>query len=180
MAHDAENRRLVEQACVEFERDLRAFLNGVLRDVHQVDDAFQLTVVQAIQASSQVKRATVRGWLFRIALNVARELKRGQGRQAKLHKSVWESGLSVDTMDAADGLSHAVSKENQEAVRSALIRLDERYREVVVRRIQRNQTFAVIAEEMGKPLGTVLTWMRRALAELREMDELRRLPNDEN
>lgn len=175
MPHDAENRKLVEQACVEFERDLRAFLSGVLRDVHYVDDAFQKTVVQAIQAASQVNPATVRGWLFRIALNVARELKRGQARQAKLHKSVWESSPADSNSDALDGLFHAVSKENQKAVRSALARLNDNYRDVVFRRIQKDQTFAVIAEELGKPLGTILTWMRRALAELREMDEIRDL-----
>lgn len=175
MTHDAENRKLVEQACVEFERDLRAFLSGVLRDAHSVDDAFQKTVVQGIQASPQVNPATVRGWLFRIALNVARELKRGQTRQAKLHRAFWESLPAENNADTLDGLFHAMSKENQKSVRSALARLNDNYRDVVVRRIQKDQTFAVIAEELDKPLGTILTWMRRALAELREMDEIKDL-----
>lgn len=180
MDHDAENRKLVEQACVEFERDLRAFLSGMLRDVHLVDDAFQRTVVQAIEASSQVKPATVRGWLFRVALNVARELKRGRTRQGKLHKAVWESMLSQSPADMADGFSHLVSGEDKRAIQRALSRLSDDYREVVVRKIQRGQTFAVIAKEMNKPLGTVLTWMRRALAELREMEEVRQVGDQES
>lgn len=178
MGHDAKNRRLVEQACVDFERDLRAFLNGMLRDVHLVDDAFQRTVVQAIQASSQVQPETLRGWMFRVALNVAREQKRGQKRQGKLHRAVWESTLSTGSVETTDGFSEVASEEEKQCVRRALARLDNNYREVVTRRIHQGQTFAVIAEQMNKPLGTILTWMRRALAALREMDELKQVVDD--
>ncbi|MEO2015411.1 MAG: RNA polymerase sigma factor [Fuerstiella sp.] len=178
MPHDVEIRRLVEQACVEFERDLRAFLIGVLRDPHLVDDVFQKTVVKAIEASSTVNPETVRGWLFQIALNEAREQKRGVSRQGRLQRTVWESFSSGAELDREDGLFYAMSAEEEEAVRSALARLDENYREVVMRRVQKGQTFVMIAAEMNKPLGTVLTWMRRALIELREMDELRRLSDD--
>lgn len=178
MDHDAENRRLVEQACVEFERDLRAFLNGMLRDVHLVDDAYQKTVIQGIQASEQVQPATVRGWLFRVALNVVREQKRGLKRQGKLERAVWELDLSEGDVETADGFSEVAAEEDRAAVRKALARLSNDYREVVTRRIHQGQTFAVIAEEMNKPLGTILTWMRRALAELREMDEVKHLAND--
>jgi RNA polymerase sigma-70 factor (ECF subfamily) len=39
---------------------------------------------------------------------------------------------------------------------------------VVRKRIYEDKTFRVIAEEMGAPLGTVLTRMRSALAKLRK------------
>ncbi|MCP4784999.1 MAG: RNA polymerase sigma factor [Fuerstiella sp.] len=178
LPHDAEIRRLVEQACVEFERDLRAFLLGVLRDPHLVDDVFQKTVIKAIEASSAVNPETIRGWLFQIALNEARESQRRMSRQGRLQRAVWESFSSGAELDTEDGLSHIMSVEEDEAIRIALARLDGNYREVVMRRVQKGQTFAVIASEMNKPLGTVLTWMRRALIELREMNELRRLSDD--
>ena len=118
---------------------------------------------------------TVRGWLFKIALNEVRELKRGSSRQQRLQRAVWESSSLADEKD---GLFHAVSEEEKNLVREAVARLNDDYREVVVRRIQKGQSFAVIAEEMKRPIGTVLTWMRRALLELREMNEFRRLSND--
>jgi hypothetical protein len=31
---------------------------------------------------------------------------------------------------------------------------------------------------MNKPLGTILTWMRRALIDLRDMNEVRRLSDE--
>jgi len=178
LAHDVEIRRLVEQACVEFERDLRAFLTGLLRDPHLVDDVFQKTVIKAIEASAAVNRETIRGWLFQIAVNEARELKRTMSRQGRLQRAVWESFSPAAELDTEDGLSYAMSVEEDAAIQNALARLDENYREVVMRRVQKGQTFAVIASEMQQPLGTVLTWMRRALIELREMNELRRLSDD--
>lgn len=179
LPHDAENRRLVEQACVEFERDLRGFLLGVLRDRDLADEALQRTFVKGIEASDAVDPATVRGWLFKIALNEARELKRVTARQNRLHKAVWETlptGAAIDEQDAA---FYAVTEEQKLAVQEALLRLSDDFRDVVIRRIQRGQTFAKIAEEIDRPLGTVLTWMRRALIELGEMTEIRNLSKPE-
>ena len=65
MPHDDEIRSRVERTCVENERDLRAFLLGVLQDVHAVDDVFQKTVVKAIEAADQANPTTVRGGCFR-------------------------------------------------------------------------------------------------------------------
>ncbi len=66
--------------------------------------------------------------------------------------------------------------ENGEAVKliqQSLIRLPQEQQEVIRRRIYGGQTFAVIAEQMHLPLGTVLTWMRRGLLRLREDSQLR-------
>lgn len=174
MPHDAKSRLRVEQACVEFERSLRAFLMGMLRDPHLVDDVFQKTVVKAMESAADVNPPTMRGWLHQIALNEVRGMKRSESRQARLKKAVWELSTE-DAGDSNTGLNAALSGEEQLLIQEALNRLDENYREVVVRRIHRGQTFAVIAEEMEKPIGTVLTWMRRALNQLREMQEVRTL-----
>ncbi len=183
MPHDAEIRSLVERVCVEIDRELRAFLLGILKDVHLAEDAYQKTVVRAIEASDSASKATVRGWIFRIALNEARELKRVSKRQGRLNQAVWESFPDSDRLQTGktqDGPEWVAAREEQvEIVRSALQRLDGNYREVVVRRIQRGQTFAEIAADLNRPLGTVLTWMRRALLELREMEELRHLSDSE-
>ena len=175
---DPDHRGLVERACVLLESDLRNFLRGVLRDRDLADDALQRTMVKGIEAAADVNPQTVKGWLFRIALNEAREIRRTAQRQVRLHRAVWESlgqDSEVDRDTSAEGLS---DEDVRQAISRALESLDADYREVVVRRIQQGQTFAVIAEEMNRPLGTVLTWMRRALTELREYDDLRDLWTD--
>ncbi|MCR9201010.1 MAG: RNA polymerase sigma factor [Planctomycetaceae bacterium] len=176
MDHDPEIRPIVERSCVEFERDLKSFLLGVLRDVHVAEDAYQRTVIKALAAAETVDPEKIRGWLFRIALNEAREIKRGDARREKLKRAAWEADRSATT-DDTDSLQWAVGREEKAAVNAAMKRLNDDFREVVRRRIEQGQTFAEIAEQMDRPLGTVLTWMRRALIELREMTEIRKLGN---
>lgn len=174
MSHDAEKRRLVEQACVDFEQDLKAFVLGILRDGHHADDVFQRTVVQAIQSADHVQVESVRGWLFRIALNEARMLKRRDARQGRLRRSAWEVAEAHRSL-SPEGLTAAMSSENAAAVNQALQSLPDNYKAVVERRIKQNMSFADIADEINKPLGTVLTWMRRALAQLRDNKTLENL-----
>lgn len=174
LTHDLEIRPIVERSCVEFEADLKSFLLGVLRDVHLADDAFQRTVIKALAAADSVDPNKVRGWLFRIALNEAREIKRGDARRDKLRRAAWETELTKGSAGDAT-VNWAVDQEERAAVKEAMGRLSDDFREVVRRRIENGQTFAEIAEAMNRPLGTVLTWMRRALIELREMTEIRRL-----
>ena len=178
LTHDAEKRRLVEQACVDYERDLRAFLNGILRDSHFAEDTFQRTVVRAIESSSAANSATIRGWLFRIALNTARDLKRKLARENQRLRAVQELSAAPVVNHMYNDVANLVTEEERDLVRQALNQLNKNYRQVVIRRIQNGQSFAEIAEELDRPLGTILTWMRRALIELREMNIIRSLSDD--
>ncbi len=180
LSHDANIRGRVKQACVDFERDLRAFLAGVLRDPHLAEEAFQKTVVKAIEAGSPPGPEKIRGWLFQVSLNVARDLKREQARERKHRQTIQETAAAWSPPDSNDGISQLIQDEEKELVQQALGRLKSDHREVVLRRIQRGQTFAEIAADLDRPLGTVLTWMRRALSELQDMDIFRQFSNDDS
>ena len=179
MQHEADIRRLVERACVDYERDLRAFLNGVLRDSQLSEDAFQQTVVKAMESSSAVDATKIRAWLFRIALNTARDIKRKVGQEKRSQRTVHELASARTFGNIHDGVAQLITKEEQHLLQQALNRLNPDHREVVIRRIQQDQTFAEIADELNRPLGTILTWMRRALSELREMNIIRSLSDNE-
>ncbi len=56
--------------------------------------------------------------------------------------------------------------ETTERVRQALGELPPDQRQVVEMRIYEDKTFAVIADELSAPLGTILTRMRLALKRL--------------
>jgi RNA polymerase sigma-70 factor (ECF subfamily) len=70
-------------------------------------------------------------------------------------------------MAEADPAVAAVAAERDAAVRSALARLEEPYREVVALRFFGELSLAEIATESGRPLGTVKTHLRRGLLRLR-------------
>ncbi len=151
---------------------------GVLRDPHLVADAFQKTVIKAIEAASTANPDTIRGWLFQIALNIARDLKRELARRQRKQTDIDDLSATGATDRLYDGIATLITAEEKELVRQALSRLSPNYRDIVIRRVQHGQTFAEIAEDLDRPLGTILTWMRRALNELREMNVIRRLSDD--
>lgn len=172
MRNERDNSELVKRFCVELEGELRAFLLGILRNFHDVEDAYQRTVVRAIEACDDVHPETVRGWLFRIALNEARAAKRSESL-AKRKSVDWVELFNTSDHVTDEGLERLLSAEQRESLEHAVMRLPESQKEVVYRRIQLGQTFTEIASEMKRPLGSILTWMRRALISLREMHEIR-------
>ena len=175
MPQDLNVRALVRKACVEWESDLMIFLLGILKDRHQAEDALQRTMVSALRSAESAHAETLRGWMFRVALNEARQIQRADkqetGRRELLRNAAWfNRGDAV-----SDGEGQLLSKEVVSAVRNSMSRLPEEYRTVLMKRIYEGLSFAQIAEEMNVPLGTVLTWMRRAMLRLGEDRQLKEL-----
>lgn len=177
MQNEPDKSDLVKLRCVELESDLRAFLFGILRDFHEVEDAYQRTVVRAIEASSTVNLDTIKGWLFKIALNEARGAKRSQALATR-KKSDFQQLIEISESEEPDAIQQMLSSEQRTFIQEAVARLPDTQQEVIRRRIQQGQKFHQIAKEMDRPLGTILTWMRRALNGLREMQEIRSIDPD--
>ena len=177
-------RCLVEDSCVQWEADFKGFLLGILKSRDLAEDAFQRMVVRAIEASSSANCSTLRGWLFRIAQNEARQILREKTRDLKHQKGFAEqiaSGQSEqNTSTNAKWMLELglVKEETVEVIQRSIVRLPTEYQEVIRRRIYEDQTFAEIAEQMNQPLGTVLTWMRRGLLRLKEDSQLREFGDD--
>lgn len=177
--------RAVEALYREHAADLEAFLIGVLRDRHQASEVVQVVFRKALEflaelGSGEVKATgfpadellskwqSPRGWLFRVGWNEAMLVRRVQTRHQKLlRKAVWNRDL--DRPDQVAPESALVQNETVEAVRKAIGDLPEDQRNVVRSRIYEDKTFAVIAEELGLPLGTVLTRMRLAMQKLQRV-----------
>jgi RNA polymerase sigma factor (sigma-70 family) len=175
--------RAVEALYREHGADLEAFLIGVLRDRHQASEVVQIVFRKALEYLATLetgadgesaelttdellsKWQSPRGWLFRVGWNEAMLVRRVQTRhQNLLKKAVWNRDL--DRPEPAAPESGLVQDETVEAVRKAIGDLPEDQQIVVRSRIYEDKTFAVIAEELGLPLGTVLTRMRLAMQKL--------------
>ncbi|MDA1230395.1 MAG: RNA polymerase sigma factor [Planctomycetota bacterium] len=178
-------RSVVMGACVQWEADLKGFLLGVLKRPDLADDAFQKTVIRAIESAQTARAATIRGWLFRIALNEARQFLRQQKREIK-HRERFAEQVTSDHPERQTNPGAAqwmldfgvISDEMAQAIQRSLVRLPAEQQEVIRRRIYKGETFARIAEQMQMPLGTVLTWMRRGLLRLKEDSQLRAFVDD--
>jgi len=160
------------QLLAEHEPALRNFLGARCRDEDLAAELLQEVAARLVIATPRLSlNGNARGYLFRIAANVwhdhlRRELVR---RRAAVALESGEPALA----DAAD--ARLLERELRTAVRNAVRALPAVQRDVVELRQQGSLTFQEIADRLGRPLGTVLTQMRAALARistaLRTIDE---------
>ena len=152
-----------EQLLAEHTPALRNFLGARCRDDDLTADLLQEVAARLVTAAPRLSlNGNARGYLFRIAANVwhdhlRRELVR---RRAAVARDAGEPALAA----AAD--APLLEDELRAAVRRAVDDLPTVQRQVVELRQQRDLTFQQIADRLHRPLGTVLTQMRTALARI--------------
>jgi RNA polymerase sigma factor (sigma-70 family) len=161
---------------LEHADELRAFLTGVLRNGDLAGEVLQATFTRAIEAGHTAREETLKGWLFRVALNEALAVKRRQKVHDRSLREIAAGNLSKVRSDSP--VENVLRWETVERIRAALEDLPAEQRQVVRMRMYEEKTFAEIAQETGLPLGTVLTRMRLALrrlvAALGRLDEAER------
>jgi RNA polymerase sigma-70 factor (ECF subfamily) len=152
-----------EQLLAEHTPALRNFLGARCRDADLTAEMLQEVAARLVTASPRLSsNGNARGYLFRIAANVWRDHLRRE-----LVRRRWEGASREEEsarVPAAD--ERLLEGELRLAVRRAVNELPPAQREVVTLRHERCLTFQEIAERLGRPLGTVLTQMRAALAKI--------------
>lgn len=156
---------------VRHSRWLIAYMRGQSPTGADAEDAVQETWVRVIRSCGSYRGGSVRAYLVRIARSVAIDRFR-RARSTVSVDAEGEDGTSLaDTM--ADGLPTPLERvealANSEDIRLAVRSLPEGHREVLMMRIEGELSFREIAEIMGIPLGTALTWMHVATVRLREI-----------
>lgn len=162
MSEDQQKRLDPTRVWDEHAQDLYNFLVGLLRDQELAGEVSQATFARLIESLDQVRVESVRGWLFRVGFHEAMQRRRVAQRHRRLQQKVAQPEFSSATGPA----ELFEQKELTGRIRAALAELPPPQREVVIRRMYHEQTFAVIAAELNLPLGTVLSRMRSALKKL--------------
>ncbi|HEY5495554.1 MAG TPA: sigma-70 family RNA polymerase sigma factor [Candidatus Limnocylindrales bacterium] len=170
------------------ERESRALVRScyrVLGDLHDAEDAAQEAFVTAYRALGTWRGDGPFGaWLARIGVRIAvRKASRrrpvawidpspmvADGDRADVGRTnvVGERALLAALGRAeADPAQLAIRAERAASIRAAVANLEEPYREVVALRFFSELSLAEIADEAGRPLGTVKTHLHRGLQRLR-------------
>jgi RNA polymerase sigma factor (sigma-70 family) len=172
----------------QFGSDLRVFLCGVLKDPEAAEEALQRTWVKLWEGGAAVEPEKIRSWLFQVGFREALQLRRSQQLQTRKLSEwfSWKKTQGVFTSEgASEGLPRRISSnvefvdlpaaeeslvrgEEYEALRKAIDDLSLEQKIVLQKRLEGEQTFQQIANELQVPLGTVLTRMRLALARLKK------------
>jgi len=152
----------IRRAYEEHARDLRMFLVGVVRNRHLADDLLQGVFARLLERSHQVRRETLRGWLFQVAWNEVQLYRRREGVRVR-HERAEQS-----PMDEPDALEQLVDREAVERLQAGIAELPEEQRKILEARMREGKKLAVIAGELGLPLSTVAGRLQAALKRLKE------------
>lgn len=130
----------------------------MLRNGDDAKDAVQDTFLKAFRAIRDFDpERPIRPWLCRICANCCVDIVRARRKEGlKLE----QDDSCLQEPEAAEDA--AENSARQEAVADAIGRLPEKYRKIIFMRHFRQMDVGEIAKALGKPEGTVKSWLFRA------------------
>ena len=113
-----------------------------------------------------VLHGSVRGWLYRVAVNASRDIQRRRQRRPTSPIED-DQGKLIDLPDPGIGPdATAEARERVGAVRAALLEIPEEYRAAVVLRDVNDLSYEDISEALRIPVGTVKSRISRGRLQL--------------
>jgi RNA polymerase sigma-70 factor (ECF subfamily) len=148
---------------VRFQADVFGLCHRLLSHAHDAEDVAQEVFLRVFRSLARWDDARpLRPWVLGIAVNRCRTWIGRRAARPELADYLHET---PDHRPADD------SAELRTEIRSAVDGLRGEYREVFVLFHEHGQSYEEIAEAVGRPVGTVKTWLHRARLEL--LDHLR-------
>lgn len=156
LAFQAGSREAFEHLFARYRGPLYGFFRRRLNGDQRAEDLTQETFLAVIRSAAHYEpRATVRTYLYAIAMNMLAAERRSQRKHAPAAEQVREPA----TRDSADAAFW---------VRQALGKLEDTEREIVMLREYEQLSYAEIAELLKLPVNTVRSRLFRARMALRE------------
>jgi RNA polymerase sigma-70 factor (ECF subfamily) len=155
------------RAFTEWRDELISTLFFVLRNQDDAEEVAHDAFLRCWRSQDKLPDIqNLKAWIFRVALNAAKDLQRSAWRRRV------KPMLGAEVMPMAGGLSPGQELEKKEAVqriRQALLELRPEEQEVFLLRQNGELTYEQIAEMRNRPVGTIKTQMRSALQKLRKV-----------
>jgi RNA polymerase sigma-70 factor, ECF subfamily len=166
-----------EELIAQRSGEIYGLLFRLTENAEEARDLAQETFLRAFQNIDRFRgEADIRTWIYRIAINQARNRSRWWRRRRRdatvsLDTTYGESGLSIVSILAEPSQNpeqQTLAREREMTLRSALQRLALAYRETVILRDIEGFTYEEIAETLGINVGTVKSRLARGRQELRK------------
>ncbi|MCA1718734.1 MAG: RNA polymerase sigma factor [Actinobacteria bacterium] len=148
--------------------ELCRYARALLRDALAAEDAVQTAFERAFVAlgkypEERIEALYLRPWLYRIVLNVVRNVWRDSRREVPVAETPERTD---ESFEIASGSTSGAEKEAWMDALEALGRLSERQRVAVALRYLEDLPYAEIAETTGWPENTCKTLVRRGIGRL--------------
>ena len=142
--------------------DLYTMALRMLGTPHDAADVVQETFLRAYTHLPELRGKTVRAWLFRVAVNCARDVQRRSTRRPTAPLEDF-AGNVIELPDPALGPeASAVARQQTAAIKDALLTLPVDFRAAVVLRDVNDLSYEEIADALRIPIGTVKSRLNRA------------------
>lgn len=150
-----------------FQRAVYRVAYALTRNASDADDLAQETFVRAYQAIGRFRAGEpLYPWLARIAVNQAYSLHRRRKRRPETSiEPLVEAGRQWAGED--DPAENAAESERNEMIQAAFAGLSPEHQAVLALRVVEGLSYDEIAETVGVPVGTVMSRLSRARAELK-------------
>lgn len=161
-------KRAFELLVIKYQRKVERLLSRMVRDHGEVEDITQEAFIKAYRALANFRGdSAFYTWLYRIAVNTAKNYLVTQGRRAPT--STEFDADEAENFEEADGLrdlntpeSLLMSKQIAQTVNTAIDGLPEELRTAITLREIDGLSYEEIAEIMDCPIGTVRSRIFRA------------------
>jgi RNA polymerase sigma-70 factor, ECF subfamily len=160
-----------ENKAVDFERTFLPHMDAaynlarwIVRNEQDAQDVVQEAYLRAMRFADGFRGGNARAWVLTIVRNTAFTwLKRNRGSDppSEFDESVHRDDAEETGLDA-----DAIRKADQAMVRAALEELRDEFREIIVMRELEGLSYKEIAEVTDVPIGTVMSRLARARAQL--------------
>jgi RNA polymerase sigma-70 factor (ECF subfamily) len=162
------DKRAFDLLVTKYQRKIFRLLSRLIRDPAEIEDVAQEAFIKAYRALPNFRgESAFYTWLYRIAINTAKNHLVSQGRRAPT--STETEIEDAETFEEADALREVntpdammMSRQVGEAVNRAIDRLPEDLRNAIVLRELEGLSYEEIAESMNCPIGTVRSRIFRA------------------
>ena len=173
------DKRAFELLVAKYQRKINRLVSRLVRDSAEIEDVTQEAFIKAYRALPQFRGdSAFYTWLYRIAINTAKNYLASQGRRAPT--TTGSDAEEAETFEEADQLrdintpeSLMMSKQVGETVGRAMEALPEELRTAIQLREIEGMSYEDIAQAMNCPIGTVRSRIFRAresiAAELRPL-----------
>lgn len=162
------DKRAFDLLVLKYQRKVIRLLSRMVRHPGDVEDVAQETFIKAYRALSQFRGdSAFYTWLYRIAINTARNWQAAQNRRPNTISSTEND--EGETFEQVDNLidintpeAMVASKQIVETVNAAIAALPEDLRTAIVLREIEGMSYDDIALSMNCPIGTVRSRIFRA------------------
>jgi len=173
------DRRAFEELVHRYERELYNYLRHYLGDAEMAEDAFQTAFLQVHLKCEQFEPGRkVRPWLYTVATNQAIDAQRRnrRHRMVSLDRKAGapgqdeEAGSLVDLLDGEEPgpVDCLESDEQRRSVRSAVERLPDSLRQVLLLVYYQGLKYREAADVLSIPVGTVKSRLHAAIHRLEQ------------